>query len=209
MTIVTSSWTHPTTGQIRHYINFQEWAPAAGITKENGEYIFPAAQFVPSKRVSGSSLQKLKGFKIWADKNGKITVDNFINFYNWGVDDSAEFAQKLETYFTENGGFDFMGKAEEIQEDAKEVVEGEESPAFNGELTEEETAYIEEKASEGKPGERFETPVDLASEAAEEIAEKHGVSSHVIYNAYLKAKGKRTWEMPTPTWKNFKRQFEA
>lgn len=215
MSITTNAWTHPTTGETRHYINFEEWAPAAGITKENGTYTFPKAQFVPSKEISRANMQKLNGFKVWADENGKITVDNFYNFYNWGVEDSAEFAQKLETYFTENGGFDFQAEAEEPAESSEEAVEKEASKAdevateFTGSITAGDVEAIEAEAAKGTPGERFEEPVDFAVEAVEKIAERYGVSRHDIYNAYLKAKDLRTWDMPGPAWKNFKRQFEA
>lgn len=214
MSITTNTWTHPTAGQIRHYINFEDWAPAAGITEESGTYIFPKAQFVPSKKVSRANLQKLKGFKVWADENGKITVDNFYNFYNWGVEDSAEFAQKLESYFNKNSGFDFQEEevteeaAEEVTEEATEEI-SEEPAEFTGTITASEVEAIEAEAAKGTPGKRFEEPVDFAVEAVEEIVDKYGVSNHEIYNAYLKAKGKRTWEMPTPAWKNFKRQFES
>lgn len=123
MSITTNAWTHPTTGETRHYINFEEWAPAAGITKEKGSYTFPKAQFVPSKEISRANLRALKGFKVWADENGKITVDYFINFYNFDVEDAAEFAQKLEEAFAQQGGLDFLATTEEPAEPTAEEIE--------------------------------------------------------------------------------------
>lgn len=213
MTIATNAWTNPRTGETRHYINFEEWAPAAGITKENGTYIFPKAQFVPSKKISRANLQPLKGFKVWADENGKITVDNFINFYNWGVDSVEEFAQKLEEAFAALGGLDFLAtQAVQAQEtvETKEVEPteaAEEAAEFTGTLT---TADIEtiETAANG-PMEEYDTPAEMAGEAAQEIAQKYGVDRMEIYNAYLKAKGQRPRQVFRVAWKHFAAQFEA
>lgn len=118
MTTATNSWIHPTTGATRYYIDFEEWETAAGITTDyNGARHMPAAKGVPSKKVSRATLSKLRGFKVWADENGKITVDNFTNFYNFGVEDAEEFAQNLENYITANGGLDFMAaKASKVEE---------------------------------------------------------------------------------------------
>lgn len=129
MSIATNSWIHPTTGATRYYIDFEEWETAAGIiTDHSGTRHLPSAQGVPSKKVSRATLSKLRGFKVWADENGKITVDNFTNFYNFGVEDAAEFAQNLENYINANGGLDFMvakaAKAEVVAEvPAAETVE--------------------------------------------------------------------------------------
>ena len=127
MSIATNSWTHPTTGAHRYYIDFEEWETAAGITKDdNGARNMPAAKGVPSKKVSRATLSKLRGFKVWADENGKITVDNFTNFYNFGVDDASEFAQNLENYIVANGGLDFMAaKAAKTEEVAVEAAASE------------------------------------------------------------------------------------
>lgn len=135
MSIATNSWIHPTTGAHRYYIDFEEWETAAGITKDDdGARHLPSAQGVPSKKVSRATLSKLRGFKVWADENGKITVDNFTNFYNFGVDDAVEFAQNLEDYITANGGLDFMAakaaKAEEVAAEAAAAETAEvEAPA--------------------------------------------------------------------------------
>lgn len=124
MTTATNSWIHPTTGATRYYIDFEEWETAAGITTDyNGARHMPAAKGVPSKKVSRATLSKLRGFKVWADENGKITVDNFTNFYNFGVEDAEEFAQNLENYITANGGLDFMvAKATKTEEAAAEAA---------------------------------------------------------------------------------------
>lgn len=148
--ITTNLWIHPRTGQLRYYINFEEWAPAAGITEDTrGNLHFPAAQFVPGKKISRANLQTLKGFKVWADENGKITVDYFVNFYNWGVDSAEEFAQKLEAYFAENGGLDFLIDDEEEAVTTAEEIEIAELKAQAEEVAkthEEGATYLEAKA---------------------------------------------------------------
>lgn len=127
MSIATNSWIHPTTGATRYYIDFEEWETAAGITTDHsGNRHLPSAQGVPSKKVSRATLSKLRGFKVWADENGKITVDNFTNFYNFGVEDAEEFAQNLENYIVANGGLDFMAaKAAKTEEVAAEAAAAE------------------------------------------------------------------------------------
>lgn len=135
MTTSTKSWVHPTTGATRYYIEFEEWETAAGITTDDsGNRYLPAARFVPSKKVSRATLSTLRSFKVWADENGKITVDNFTNLFNFGVEDAEEFAQNLENYIAENGGLDFMAaKAAKVEEvvaetPAAEVVAAEATP---------------------------------------------------------------------------------
>lgn len=118
MTTATKSWIHPTTGATRYYIEFEEWETAAGITTDDsGNRYLPAARFVPSKKVSRATLSTLRSFKVWADENGKITVDNFTNLFNFGVEDAEEFAQNLENHINANGGLDFMAaKAAKVEE---------------------------------------------------------------------------------------------
>lgn len=118
MTTSTKSWIHPTTGATRYYIEFEEWETAAGITTDHsGNRHLPAARFVPSKKVSRATLATLRSFKVWADENGKITVDNFTNLFNFGVEDAEEFAQNLENHINANGGLDFQAaKASKVEE---------------------------------------------------------------------------------------------
>lgn len=211
MTIKTNAWINPRNGETRHYINFKEWAPAAGITEDiSGNLHFPAARFIRSKRISRANLRKLKEFKVWADGNGKITVQNFINFYNWGVDSAEEFAQKLEDAFAELGGLDFIAAPAKEAEQAQaepEAEEVEEAVKFSGSLTDEEVAIIE--AAAAGPLHKYYTPKEAATEAADEIAKKYGVNLLEIYNAYLKAKGQRTWPVFTPASRHFGLLFEA
>lgn len=209
MTIATNAWTNPRNGETRHYINFEEWAPAAGITED---LHFPAAQFVPSKKISRANLQTLKGFKVWADENGKITVDNFVNFYNWGVDSVEEFAQKLEDAVAKQGGLDFMGTEEKGEQEESEAVATEETEEeaveeFTGALTIADIETIEAAAS--GPMEEYDTPAEMAGEAAQEIAQKYGVDRMDIYNAYIAAKGQRPRKTLQLAWKYFAAQFEA
>ena len=134
MSIATKSWIHPTTGATRYYIEFEEWETAAGITTDDsGNRYLPAARFVPSKKVSRASLSTLRSFKVWADENGKITVDNFTNLFNFGVEDAEEFAQNLENHINANGGLDFMAakatKAVKIEEVVAEAPAAETAEA--------------------------------------------------------------------------------
>lgn len=142
--ITTNPWIHPRTGQLRYYINFEEWAPAAGVTTDHlGQRHFDGY------KLSRAKSAKLRSFKVWADENGKITVDYYINFYAFNVDNAKEFAEKLEAYFAENGGLDFLIDDEEDAEPTAEELEIAELKAKAEEVApthEEGATYLEAKA---------------------------------------------------------------
>lgn len=111
MTITTNAWTHPTTGQTRHYIN--DWAEQAfglEIARYNTGNISSAA--LNGERISNTKAARLGG-KVWADESGELHLD-YMN--GWGAFyTEAEMLEKLNAWIKAEGGLDFLTPAEPKQ----------------------------------------------------------------------------------------------
>lgn len=130
MTITTSAWTHPTTGQTRHYIN--DWAEQAfglEIARYNTGNIRSAA--LNGERISNTKAARLGG-KIWADEAGQLHLDYINGWYAFYTE--AEMLEKLTAWIQAEGGLDCLTPAE--PEQATEVPETteDETPAVAPEV---------------------------------------------------------------------------
>lgn len=111
MTITTSAWTHPTTGQTRHYIN--DWAEQAfglEIARYNTGNISSAA--LDGEHISNTKAARLGG-KIWADDNGELHLDYVNGWYAFYTE--AEMLEKLNAWIKAEGGLDFLTPTEPKQ----------------------------------------------------------------------------------------------
>lgn len=201
MTIETNAWVHPKTGQTRHYIN-GFWEDMLGLHLEYYNTGNISYASIDGEKIANGRARKLSG-KLWADETGKLHLDGF---YGSHVYSQAEALERITKYIADNGGLDFLAAPAEEAEQAQAEPEVE-AVKFSGSLTDEEVAIIE--AAAAGPLYKYDTPKEAATEAAGEIAKKYGVNLLEIYNAYLKAKGQRTWPVFTPASRHFGLLFEA
>lgn len=130
MTITTSAWTHPTTGQTRHYIN--DWAEQAfglEIARYNTGNIRSAA--LNGERISNTKAARLGG-KVWADEAGQLHLDYINGWYAFYTE--AEMLEKLTAWIQAEGGLDFLTPAKPEQAPETTAPAEDETPAVTPEV---------------------------------------------------------------------------
>lgn len=130
MTITTSAWTHPTTGQTRHYIN--DWAEQAfglEIARYNTGNISSAA--LNGERISNTKAARLGG-KVWADEAGQLHLDYINGWYAFYTE--AEMLEKLTAWIQAEGGLDFLTPAKPEQAPETTAPAEDETPAVTPEV---------------------------------------------------------------------------